>query len=352
MSEIVRPTRDGIHGREYISTSVDIGPKPMRLEFDASGAVRDQAELIEVQMPILLDAAPWGDPSEAIVEARVSAAAALKTLAVVPARHLRAVPEEERRFVVPLFEGEDVFLREAALDQVRLVEIADGPSLPLVAAEMLGNSPGLLVAARVPLRPDAAERVLALREAGIRIVHLCADFHGREIGEGEAPAEPSSARPSGSAGASPSQDPHSVAERPRFVKDVLREVHGALVQAGIRDEVTLIGSGGIGLAEHTAKAVICGADLVGVDIPLLVALGCRVCSGDHAEGCPAQIQRVDVPYATQRMVNLMGAWHSQLIEVLGAMGIREVRRLRGEVGRAMFIEDLERDAFREIVRQV
>ena len=30
MSEIVRPTRDGIHGREYISTSVDIGSKPLR----------------------------------------------------------------------------------------------------------------------------------------------------------------------------------------------------------------------------------------------------------------------------------------------------------------------------------
>jgi len=28
MSEIVRPTRDGIHGREYISTSVDIGQAP------------------------------------------------------------------------------------------------------------------------------------------------------------------------------------------------------------------------------------------------------------------------------------------------------------------------------------
>ncbi len=25
MSEIVRPTRDGIHGREYISTSVELG---------------------------------------------------------------------------------------------------------------------------------------------------------------------------------------------------------------------------------------------------------------------------------------------------------------------------------------
>ena len=31
--------------------------------------------------------------------------------------------------------------------------------------------------------------------------------------------------------------------------------------------------------------------------------------------------------------------------MLGAMGIREVRRLRGETGRAMFFEDLEREAF-------
>jgi hypothetical protein len=34
MSEIVRPTRDGIHGREYISTAVDIGRKPAYLTFE------------------------------------------------------------------------------------------------------------------------------------------------------------------------------------------------------------------------------------------------------------------------------------------------------------------------------
>jgi glutamate synthase domain-containing protein 2 len=67
--------------------------------------------------------------------------------------------------------------------------------------------------------------------------------------------------------------------------------------------------------------------------------------------CPAEIENADVPYAAQRMVNLMGAWHSQLIEVLGAMGIREVRRLRGEVGRAMFMEDIEREAFGDLVRK-
>ena len=141
------------------------------------------------------------------------------------------------------------------------------------------------------------------------------------------------------------------------IKDVLREVHGRLVKEGLRDEVTLIVSGGIALAEHMAKAIICGADLVAVDTPLLVALGCRVCRNAHAgdlkaeeASCPAEIGSPEGAYAAQRMVNLMGAWHSQLIEVLGAMGIREVRRLRGEVGRAIFMEDIEKEAFGDLLR--
>ena len=34
MSEIVRPTRDGIHGREYINTGVDVGRKLAQLAFE------------------------------------------------------------------------------------------------------------------------------------------------------------------------------------------------------------------------------------------------------------------------------------------------------------------------------
>ena len=34
MSEIVRPTRDGIHGREYINTMVELSRRPMRLKFN------------------------------------------------------------------------------------------------------------------------------------------------------------------------------------------------------------------------------------------------------------------------------------------------------------------------------
>ena len=39
----------------------------------------------------------------------------------------------------------------------------------------------------------------------------------------------------------------------------------------------------------------------------------------------------------------MASWHNQMLETLGAMGIREVSRLRGEVGRAIFFDDLEKE---------
>jgi hypothetical protein len=61
--------------------------------------------------------------------------------------------------------------------------------------------------------------------------------------------------------------------------------------------------------------------------------------------CQIALEEIEPAYGAQRIVNLISAWHQQLLEVLGAMGIREVRRLRGETGRAMFFEDLEREAF-------
>jgi hypothetical protein len=329
------------------------------LEFDPDGVPKNGMALLEVMMPIILDVPPWGEVCEATLKARIAAAAALRTMAVVSAEYLECVAPEQRQFVVPLFSNGATC---PVAPQFRMVEIADVPDVAAIGAQLRtppfspplqggerGGAP--LVAVRLPLSPDSSPRVLDLYSAGVRTIHLCADFHGRE------------------------QNPKS--QGTRFIKDVLREVHGRLVKQGVRDEVTLIASGGIALAEHMAKAVICGADLVGIDLPLLVALGCQVCTHGRSNGCsanrqwcstlpdigirprgalarcsgcPVRVGRSEIPYAAQRMVNLMGAWHSQLIEVLGAMGIREVRRLRGEVGRAMFLEDLERDAFKELAR--
>jgi hypothetical protein len=61
--------------------------------------------------------------------------------------------------------------------------------------------------------------------------------------------------------------------------------------------------------------------------------------------CPVEIEKASADWVASRIVNLTGAWHNQLLEVMGAMGIRDSRRLRGEAGRAMFFEDLEKSTF-------
>ncbi len=333
MSEIVRPTRDGIHGREYISTAVDVGPKPMRLRFTPDGGlIAPPASLIEIPLPVILGVPAWQVESPRLAEARVRAARDLGTLGVVPIEECAGIDSLLFGSVAPLFGGAsgeaDIEAAAELLGAVRMVILTDRAGVEALAAKLQAAHEDVVVAMRVPLTSDTAERVIGLARAGVRVVELVADQHGRETS--------SDGRPG------------------RHLKDALRAVHGRLVEAGIRDEVTLVVSGGIALAEHMAKAVICGADAVALDTPLLVALGCRVCSDKSAccssSGCPCDIAELEPEYAAQRMVNLMGAWHSQLIEVLGAMGIREARRLRGETGRAIFLEDIEREAFGDLCR--
>jgi len=325
MSEIVRPTRDGIHGREYISTAVDVGSKPMRLSFSADGKIAGETtRLIDLPIPLILDPPPWTIRGKALSTARLVAAKALGTLAVGTASEAAGATAEQLSHFVPLIGSEGLGLAEPLLSKVRMAEFVDGPSAQALVGKAKALNPNLVCALRLPMDGAVVDRIVAASKAGVKVFHLFADLHGREVGP----------------------------SNPRHIKDVLRQIHTGLVKAGMRDEVTLIVSGGIALAEHMAKTIICGADLIAVDTALLVALGCRVCRGatgqTHVDHCAAEADDLDPAYAAQRMVNLMSAWHSQLIEVLGAMGIREVRRLRGEVGRAIFMEDIEREAFGDL----
>jgi len=250
------------------------------------------------------------------------------------------LPPEQMPFVVPILGEGDVQKYPGLVARIEgMAQLLDGPSVVATADALRSIKPQAIPSVRMTLEPSSADRILELSRNGLKVFHLCADLHGCERAGNGQPG--------------------------RHIKDALREIHTRLVQAGQRDEITLIISGGIALAEHMAKAIICGADLVGVDTALMVAVGCRVCRNAHAliidktgkqdcaplpGKCPAESCANDIHYASQRMVNLMGAWHSQLIEVLGAMGIREVRRLRGEVGRAIFMEEIEKEAFSDLVR--
>ena len=170
----------------------------------------------------------------------------------------------------------------------------------------------------VCLRHDlgSSEELLKHYHSGIRVFHLVANYHGRG-GDG------------------------------RFVLDLIREAHGAFVDVGCRDEVTLLGSGGIIAAEHVPKAIICGLDAIALDTPLLAALQAQFL-GECLDRQGSRFRlprRLTVNWGVQRVENLLASWRDQLLEVLGAAGLRDVRRLRGETGRAMFQKDLEREAF-------
>jgi ferredoxin len=309
MSEIVRPTRDGIHGREYISTQVDIGRKPMKLEFSPDGTLKtDFPAQVEIPLPVIFNMMPWHSPSAKISEAILDAANELGTFTITDD---------------PMLVANDAALPHIASNAPgnpaaisKLAQWEDSADVIERIKSAKDANPDLVAIVRLPL--DSIDRAIELAKSGVDALHVCADWQGIVGGK-------------------------------EHISIALRKMHQALITAGIRDEITLIASGGISLAEHVIKTLLCGADAVSIDVPLMIALECRVCkSCTKGIKCPIGLNEVDHDYAVHRIVNLMAAWHSQMLEMMGAMGIREARRLRGEAGRAMFFDDLERDCFAPI----
>ncbi|MGC8657662.1 MAG: glutamate synthase-related protein [Desulfomonilaceae bacterium] len=321
MSEIVRPTRDGIHGREYISTVVDLGRRLDRLEFDKHGKLLSQAPpSLRIPLPIVFDVFPFGDLSSNVWSAVASSATRLGTLAFMPHGVAINYPEQAAS-IVPVLSSKDV--RTHDLSGYRCVELVDEPETAQSIAVIKQRFPCVLISIRMEAKssPESIRKVLEYNALEADIIHYVADESGYEPGT----------------------------DLGLHIKDVIKEINAGLLKEGLRDKVTVIASGGIAMAEHVTKAMLCGANLVGVDIPLLIALECRVCRNcKDGLPCPVSISNINPKWGAQRMVNLIGAWHNQLLEMMGAMGIREARRLRGERGRVMFREDLENDTFAQL----
>lgn len=317
MSEIVRPTRDGIHGREYISTAVDLGKAPAYLRFNDEGDLDEgMPSLIDIPLPILLKVPSFGDIGANTIQGWAMAAKRLGTLMALPQGMINKKLDDLGQWLIPLIlpEGSEprVISRGA-----RLVEIPWTKGWKRVVETLRKSSPSVLISVRIPVAKGMEEKALTLAKGEVSIIHLEGSTKGRFVDD-----------------------------EAQHLKDGIRSVHLNLVEANMREQVSLLASGGLSLAEHVAKAIICGADAVYADFPLLIALECRMCRRCiKGLSCPVDIDSASSTWVASRVVNLFGAWHNQLLEVMGAMGIRDARRLRGEVGRAMFFEDLDRSTF-------
>jgi len=292
MSEIVRPTRDGIHGREYISTAIILGSRPI------SG--RDNSRpyhVIELPVPFLLDLAGFPAFHPSVEAAIFDAAQKLKTLLFLPAGS-----GSGRNFVVPVYKPKEVSLLTDP-SQHWMIELEDGEGFNDAFHELKQNINGTLLSVRIPFDAD---RGLDLALRGAHVLHLMADAAGNT--------------PMG------------------HVSEALRGVHLKLVEAGIRDRVTVLAGGYVAAAEHMPKSILCGADGVTLDLSVLATL--QMWKGGDPKEQVDRFATVDPEWGSTRIRNLMASWRDQLLEILGAMGMREVRRLRGEFGRGLFHDEL------------
>jgi glutamate synthase domain-containing protein 2 len=121
------------------------------------------------------------------------------------------------------------------------------------------------------------------------------------------------------------------------IEAAIASVDQKLRDQGIRNEVSLIASGGIRESADIAKAICLGADAVYIGTAALVAMGCRVCGNCYRGLCPWGIatqredlvQRLDPAAGSAQVENLIHAWTLELSELMGAAGINSIESLRG-----------------------
>ena len=319
MSEIVRPTRDGIHGREYINTGIELSKRPHRLVFNPDMSLAtDIPKSLEIPLPILFSTPDFGVKTQNILLSMAVAAQKTGTLMVIDAGDIKGELAPFVNHFIPRITGAPAADVTELIQTCPMIEMAFDPEMDTHVAALRKIKEDVIISAGVVLDDQSPEIAVSLAKMGIDTIHFYSGHNGK------------------------SRD----SKRPRFLRDAIRNVHLALVDNALRNSVNLIFSGGIAMAEHVNKAIILGADGVAVDASLLVAMECRLCYNcKKGLPCPAKLQEVQPESGAGRIVNLMGAWRNQILEMLGAMGIREARRLRGEMGRLMLFDDLEKECF-------
>jgi glutamate synthase domain-containing protein 2 len=186
-------------------------------------------------------------------------------------------------------------------------------------------NPRALVSVKVSTPTDVDMVAVGSYYAGAHIIHLDGSYGGT--------------------GAAPDIAKKNIAMPIEFA---IPKVHKFLVAEGIREKVTLISSGGIRTASDVLKAIALGADGVVIGTAEMVALGCVRCAlCESGRGCPRGIastdpelmQQMTLEWAAQRLINLLGAWREQIVDVLSKLGLRSVRELRGRTDFLYYLAD-------------
>lgn len=121
------------------------------------------------------------------------------------------------------------------------------------------------------------------------------------------------------------------------IEAAIAAVDQKLRTQGIRNEISIIASGGIRDAADVTKAIALGADAIYIGTAALIAMGCRVCGTCYRGQCPWGIatqmpgltNRLNPDVEWQHVANLFKGWTLEISELMGAAGINSIESLRG-----------------------
>ncbi len=193
-------------------------------------------------------------------------------------------------------------------------------------------NPRCLVSVKVSTPTDVDMVAVGSYYAGAHIIHLDGSYGGT--------------------GAAPDIAKKNIAMP---IEYAIPKVHRFLVEEGIRDQITLIASGGIRSAYDIAKAIALGADGAVVGTADMVALECLRCRNcESGQGCPRGIATTDpelsqlmgADWGSQRIINLYGAWRRQLMALLQIWGLKDIGELVGRTDLLMHL-DYHREELRD-----
>jgi len=357
-SQVTNPSIDPL--REPMELTTYLGRKPDQVELDGDNInlKTELAPQVKLEVPVMFAAMSYGAVSLNVHESLARAATEMGTLWNTGEGGLHPkLYKYGNNTVVQVASGR-FGVHPDYLDAARVIEIKIGQG---AKPGIGGHLPGEKVSAEVsmtrmiPLGTDAlspapqhdiysiedlAQLVYALKEATDYTkpvaVKIAAVHNSAAIASGMVRAGADIIVLDGLRGAT--------GAAPKIIRDnvgipiemALASVDTRLRQEKIRNQASIVVSGGIRNSGDVAKAIALGADAVYIGTAALIALGCTVCQQCHTGKCAWGIcttdlfltKRVNPDIGARRLANLLRGWSLELKDILGGLGVNAIESQR------------------------
>ncbi len=357
-SQVTNPSIDPL--REPMETGVILGRKPEKLEFDKHGKLLTKLPpQVKLSVPVMFSAMSFGSISRNAHEALARAATELGILyntgeGGLAKEFYKYGPNTIVQVASGRFGVHADYLNAGAMIEIKIGQGAK----PGIGGHLPGEKVGeqVSMARMIPQGSDAIspaphhdiysiedlrQLIYSLKEATNYTkpvsVKIAAVHNAPAIASGIARAGADVIAIDGfrgGTGAAPQRVRDNVGIP---IEMALAAVDQRLREESIRNEVSLVVAGSVRNSADIVKAIALGADAVYIGSSALIAIGCHMCQNCYTGKCnwgiatqrDDLVKRLNPDIATQRLVNLIGAWKHEIEEMLGGMGINAIESLRG-----------------------